>query len=73
MLEYGKKNSQTLKVFALMFSMSALSRLISAYYLSKQSEPDKKIPVVLLSFQNILQRILKEEYGKILIFVLIFL
>lgn len=72
-LEFGRKEGHALKVFALLFLLSASLRLISSYFLWRQTEEKESVEQLkIVPLKNVLANFLHDRYGKILFFVLFF-
>lgn len=72
-LELGKINGNSLWVFALLFLVSFVFRLISSYFLWRQSETPQLVgQLKIISLKKVFGNFIHERYGKILLFVLLF-
>lgn len=71
-LSIGEKTHHVLPAFLIIFLCSGVCRLCSAYFLSRQTEP-KHIGRELrrLSFKQFFNKIKKESYGRMLIYLFI--
>ena len=69
-LEWGKTKGATLFVFALLFTFSFIFRLLSTFFLSKQTEG--KTTIRILPFKEMFRLLFSDRYGRIIFFVLFF-